>query len=148
MDLRKFWLCWLRRGGLSQDELERIAVGDPDSTSDPGTANGYRACQFVWLDQTSQTLILPWSCTRMLVHQGQYLAGTGEQVAAVHPRLVPTATATSISMRSRPIARNLRTLYSAAGSVERRSPSSGRRRFDSVAVPRRGDPLRVGLRRG
>ncbi len=87
-----------RSGSLGRDELEHVAVGDPDPTSDPGTANGYRACRFEWADETSQTLILPWSCTRELGHQGQHIAGTGEWVAAVHPQLLPTTTATSVSV--------------------------------------------------
>lgn len=98
MDLHlqwKFWHRQLRSGNPGQDELEHIAVGDPDPTSAPGTADGYRTCRFEWVDQTSQTLILPWSCTRVLAHQGQHLAGTGERVAAVHPRLLPTATSVS-----------------------------------------------------
>ena len=33
---------------LGQDELEYVAVGDPDPTSDPGTANGHQACRFEW----------------------------------------------------------------------------------------------------
>ena len=64
------------------DELERVAVGDPDPTSDPGTANGYQACRFEW-SEISQTLNLLWCCTRELGHQGQHVAGTGECVAAV-----------------------------------------------------------------
>lgn len=84
-------------GSPGQDQLEHVAVGDPDPTSD-GTASGYRACRFEWVDKTSQTLLLPWSCTRKLGHQGQHLAGTGESVAAVHPQLLSTATATSVSV--------------------------------------------------
>lgn len=99
MDLqRTFWHRQLRSRNSGQDDLERTAVGDPDPTAEPGTANGYRICRFEWVDETSQTLILPWSCTRVLGHQGQHLAGTGERVAAVHPRLLPTATATSVSV--------------------------------------------------
>ncbi len=76
-----------RSGSLGQDELEHVAVGDPDPTADPGTANdGYWTCGFEWADETSQALSLPWSCTRERGHQGQHLAGTGEWVAAVHPR--------------------------------------------------------------
>jgi hypothetical protein len=67
---------------LGHDELERVAVGDPDPTSDPGRANGYQACRFEW-SEISQTLILLWCCTRELGHQGQHVAGTGECVAAV-----------------------------------------------------------------
>lgn len=104
MDLQwKFWHRQLRNGQLrngshSQKELEHVAVGDQDPTWDPGTANGYRACRFEWADEAPQNLILPWSCTRVLGHQGQHLAGTGERVAAVHPQLSPTATATSVSV--------------------------------------------------
>jgi hypothetical protein len=68
---------------LGQDELERVAVGDPDPTSDPGTAKGYRTCRFEWVDEISRTMTLPWRCTRELGHQGQHIAGTGEYVAAV-----------------------------------------------------------------
>ena len=39
---------------LGQDELERVAVGDPDPTSDPGTANGYRTCRFEWLTRSCE----------------------------------------------------------------------------------------------
>ncbi|MGH3961947.1 MAG: hypothetical protein ACRDRY_01635 [Pseudonocardiaceae bacterium] len=99
MDLRwKFWHRQLRSGNSEQDELERISVGDPDPTSYPGAVNGARACRFEWADEASQTLILPWSCTRVLGHRGQHLAGTGERVAAVHPHSLPTATATSVSV--------------------------------------------------
>jgi hypothetical protein len=68
---------------LSQDELEHVAVGDPDPTAQLGMANRYRRCRFEWTDTTAQTLILRWSCTRELGHQGQHVAGTGEWVAAV-----------------------------------------------------------------
>ena len=64
--------------GLGQDELRHITVGDPDPTSHLG-----QKCGFEWADETSPTLILLWSCTRELGHQGQHLAGTGEWVAAV-----------------------------------------------------------------
>ncbi|MGH3811715.1 MAG: hypothetical protein ACRDUV_04555 [Pseudonocardiaceae bacterium] len=74
-----------RSGSLGHDELEHVTVGDPDPTADPGTATGYRTCQFEWADETSQTLSLLWCCTRERGHQGQHLAGTGEWVAAVHP---------------------------------------------------------------
>jgi hypothetical protein len=91
MDLRwNFWHRQLRSGSLGQDELAHVAVGDPDPTSNPSTASGYQTCEFMWADETSQTLILPWYCTRELGHQGQHLAGTGESVAAVHPKLLPT----------------------------------------------------------
>lgn len=43
---------------LGQDELERVAVGDPDPTSDPDTANEYRKCRFEWADQISRTMRL------------------------------------------------------------------------------------------
>ena len=68
-----------------QDELRNVTVDDPDPTVAPGTATGYRTCQFEWVDETSQTVSLSWSCTRERGHQGQHLAGTGESVAAVHP---------------------------------------------------------------
>ncbi len=55
MDVRwKFWHRQLRSGGLAQDELEHVAVGDPDPTSGLGAANGYRKCRFEWVDETSQ----------------------------------------------------------------------------------------------
>jgi hypothetical protein len=99
MDLQwNFWHRQPRSGGPGQGELDHVAVGDPDPTSDPGTASRYRVCRFEWADKTSQTLILPWSCTRELGHQGQHLAGTGEWIAAVHPPLLSTATATSVSV--------------------------------------------------
>jgi len=94
----KFWLRQLRSKSSGQDELERITVGDPDPTSDSGTTNEYRTCGFEWADETSPTLILPWYCTRLLGHQGQHLAGTGERIAAVHLQLLPAATATSVSV--------------------------------------------------
>jgi hypothetical protein len=71
---------------LGQDDLERVAVGDPDPTSptsDPGTAKGYRTCRFEWVDEISRTMTLPWRCTRELGHQGQHIAGTGQCVAVV-----------------------------------------------------------------
>lgn len=99
MDLQwNFWHRKPRSGSLGQIKLEHITVGDPDPTSDSGTANGYRTCRFEWADEASRTLILPWSCTRELGHQGQHLAGTGEWIAAVHPKLLPTAMATSVSV--------------------------------------------------
>jgi hypothetical protein len=74
-------------GNFGQDELGHVAVGDPDPTADPGgTADGFGKCGFKWTDECSRTLILPWSCTRELGHQGQHLAGTGEWVAARHPQ--------------------------------------------------------------
>jgi hypothetical protein len=81
----KLWHHQSKRGSLGSDELEHIAAGDVDPTSDPGTANGYRLCQFKWAGEPSPTLILLWSCTRKLGHQGQHLAGTGEWVAATCP---------------------------------------------------------------
>lgn len=99
MDLQwKFWRRPLRSKSIGQDKLGYVTIGDPDPTSDPGMASRYPTCKVTWADDTSQTLILPWSCTRKLGHQGQHIAGTGEWVAAVHPRLVPTATATSASV--------------------------------------------------
>jgi hypothetical protein len=74
-------------GSFGHDDLGHVAVGDPDPTADPGdTANGSPTCGFEWTDESSRTLILPWSCTRALGHQGQHLAGTGEWVAAQHPQ--------------------------------------------------------------
>lgn len=96
MDLQwKSWRCQLRGKRPGQEMLDHIVVGDPDPTSDLGTVNGYQACQFEWADETTQDLVLPWTCTRKLGHHGQHLAGTGEWVAAVHPQLVPTATITN-----------------------------------------------------
>jgi hypothetical protein len=94
----KFWHRQPRSGNLGPYELNHVAVGDLDPTSVSGTAaSGYRKCRFEWTDETSRALILPWSCTRELEHQGQHLAGTGEWVAAVHPQLRPTAAAASVS---------------------------------------------------
>jgi hypothetical protein len=70
-----FWHHLPRHRSLARDALEHVAVGQPDPTSHPGTAHRYRTCQFEWADQASPTLILPWSCTRELGHQGQHLAG-------------------------------------------------------------------------
>lgn len=74
---------------LGQDGLERVVVGDPDPTSDSGTANRYRECRFEWTDEISRTMTLPWCCTRELGHQGQHIAGTGECDAAVRDSWVP-----------------------------------------------------------
>jgi hypothetical protein len=72
---------------MSQDELRRIVVGDPDPTV--GLSSKVSAhpidCRFKWADETLPNLTLLWSCTRELGHLGQHLAGTGEWVAAVHP---------------------------------------------------------------
>jgi hypothetical protein len=92
----KFWQYQPSRGSLAPAGLEHVAVGDPDPTAVPGPANQFRKCPFGWVDQTSQALILPWYCTREWGHQGQHLAGTGEWIAAVHPRLLPTVAATSV----------------------------------------------------
>lgn len=84
---RKFWHRRARSDRLGQDdELPHVVVGDPDPTSDARTAKRSRRCGFEWLDATSKTLVLRWSCTRELGHQGQHIAGTGEEVAAVHPQ--------------------------------------------------------------
>jgi hypothetical protein len=72
-------------GSLDPDELHQVAIGDPDPTADLGTTTSYRPCGFKWVDETSPTLHLHWSCSRELGHPGQHLAGTGESVAAVHP---------------------------------------------------------------
>jgi hypothetical protein len=82
----KFWHHQPRSGRFGQDELEYVTVGDPDPTSNSDAAQGEQTCRFGWTDETSQTLLLPWSCTRELGHQGQHLAGTGEEVAAVYPQ--------------------------------------------------------------
>jgi hypothetical protein len=96
MDIRwMFWHHQSRSENLGPDELEHLAVGDPDPTSDSGTANRYRRCRFEWTDTTSQTLILRWSCTREWGHQGQHVAGTGEWVTAVHPQPLRYRVATS-----------------------------------------------------
>jgi hypothetical protein len=72
---------------VPQDELGHIIVGDPDPTADlGGTTDRSRKCGFEWADQCSRTLILLWSCTRELGHQGPHLAGTGKCVAALHPQ--------------------------------------------------------------
>lgn len=84
MDVR--WKLRHRRpnsASFNQNGLEHVAIGDSDPT---GTADGSGKCGFEWTDQCSRTLILPWSCTRRLGHQGQHLAGTGEWVAALHPQ--------------------------------------------------------------
>jgi hypothetical protein len=76
-----------RSENFDQDELRRVAVGDPDPTADPGgTADGSPTCNFEWTNECSRTMILPWTCTRGLGHEGQHLAGTGEWVAAQHPQ--------------------------------------------------------------
>jgi hypothetical protein len=95
---RKFWHRQPRSASPGQDWLGHVVVGDPDPTTDPGTASRYQTCLFKWADQTSPTLILPWSCTRKRGHPGQHLAGTGEQVAAVHPQLLLRATAASVAV--------------------------------------------------
>jgi hypothetical protein len=93
MDVQwKFWRCRLRSGSHGEDALEHVAVGDPD----PGTVNGCQLCRFTWAEEISQTLVLPWSCTRERGHQGQHLAGTGEGIAAVQLQLLPTATSVSV----------------------------------------------------
>lgn len=86
MDVRwKFRHRRPRSRSFGQDVLGRIAVGDPDPTADPGgTADRPPTCGFEWTDECSRTLILPWSCTRELGHQGQHLASTGEWIAAKH----------------------------------------------------------------
>lgn len=93
----KLWDRALRSGSLGWDQLDHVAAGDPDPTSGPGTGNGHRMCRFEWADESSQALILSWSCTRELGHQGQHLAGTGEVVAAAHANFLPAAKAASIS---------------------------------------------------
>ena len=98
--LRKFWHRRARSDSLGQDdELEHVAVGDRDPTSDAGTAQTSRRCGFEWLDASSHPLVLRWSCTRELGHRGQHIAGTGEGVAAVHPPLLryPTPRAAAFS---------------------------------------------------
>lgn len=91
MDVREVMNQPSRSGSPDQDGLGHVTVGNPDPPSDPGTAHGDQTCQFTWTDETSPTLILSWSCTRELGHQGQHHASTGEWVAAVHPQLRPTA---------------------------------------------------------
>ena len=77
MDAR--WKCHR----LDHDELQRVAVGDPDPTLDAGMADGFRKCRLEWAEEISRSLTLLWCCTRELGHQGQHIAGTGEWVAAV-----------------------------------------------------------------
>jgi hypothetical protein len=74
---------WWKLCGLGQDELQRVAVGDPDPTSDPGMVDGSGKCRFEWDEEISRTMTLLWRCTRELGHPGQHIAGTGECVAAV-----------------------------------------------------------------
>ena len=73
---------WWKFWRLGHDELQRVAVGDPDPTLDAGMADGSGRCQFEW-EEITGTLILLWCCTRKLGHHGQHIAGTGEYVAAV-----------------------------------------------------------------
>jgi hypothetical protein len=75
----------LKSNNFTEDVLEHVTVGDPDPTSDPDRVNGSGICGFEWADEIS-TLVLDWSCTRELRHQGHHLAGTGEWVAAVRVR--------------------------------------------------------------
>jgi hypothetical protein len=84
---RKFWHRRATSDSLGQDDkLGHVAVGDPDPTADTSTAKRSRRCEFEWLDASAQSLVLRWSCTRELGHRGQHIAGTGEEVAAVHPQ--------------------------------------------------------------
>ncbi len=58
--LRKFWYCRETSDSLGHDdELEHIVVGDPDPTSEAGTAQRCRRCGFEWLDASSHPLVLP-----------------------------------------------------------------------------------------
>ena len=87
MDVRWKFYRRPRSGNFGQNRLGRVAVGDPDPTANRhGTTHGSPTCGFEWTDESSRTLILLWSCTQKLGHQGQHLAGTGEWVAAVHPQ--------------------------------------------------------------
>lgn len=72
---------------MGKDKLSHIVVGDPDPTPELSSkVSGHpTCCGFEWVDETSKTLTLLWSCTREPSHLGQHLAGTGEWVAAVHP---------------------------------------------------------------
>ena len=72
---------------MGEDELRHIVVGDPDPTPDSSSnVDGHPPrCGFDWTEGTPQTLTLRWFCTREPGHPGQHLAGTGENVAAVHP---------------------------------------------------------------
>jgi hypothetical protein len=98
MDVRwRLWCGQPRSASPGQDWLGHVVVGDPDPTTNLGTASGYQTYWFEWADETSHTLILPWSCTRKLGHPGQHLAGTGERVAAVHPQPSPRATAGGVA---------------------------------------------------
>jgi hypothetical protein len=71
----------LARYSPGHDELQHVAVGDPD----PGPAHGDRACGFEWADEISAGLVLMWRCTREQDHYGQHLAGTGHWIVAAHP---------------------------------------------------------------
>ena len=93
-----YWPRQPSGGSLCQDVLEGAAAGALDFVSDPDTADGRGNCQFVWVEEISQTLSVPWCCTRKLGHQGQHLASTGQWIAAVHPQLRPTEAATCASV--------------------------------------------------
>ena len=93
----KFWHRQSRNVNPDQDWLEHVAVGDPDPTSDHGAGNQDLACPFTWTHELSPTVLLPWCCTRERGHPGQHLAGTGEQVVAVHSAILPTLTASNVS---------------------------------------------------
>jgi hypothetical protein len=89
MDVRcKFRYRRPTSGNFNQNGRARVAVGDPDPTAKPhGTTHEYPTCSFEWTDDSSPPLILTWTCTQKLGHQGQHLASTGDKrVAAVHPQ--------------------------------------------------------------
>lgn len=64
-------------------ELDHVAVGDPDPTSQRSADHGHRMCRFQWSEELSPAFSLPWICTRERGHHGRHIAGTGEWVAAV-----------------------------------------------------------------
>jgi hypothetical protein len=68
---------------LAPHQLDHIAVGNPDRTSQGGADHGRQMCRFEWSDELSPTFIVPWVYTREHGHCDQHVAGTGEWVAAV-----------------------------------------------------------------
>ena len=104
---------------LGHGELQRVAVGDPDPTSDPGRVEGSGKCRFKGDEEISRTLTLFWCCTRELGHQGQHIAGTGEGVAAVRirERCSEDARTGGVSGARRPCHGGLRTTSEAVQRV-------------------------------
>ena len=64
---------------LARDELQRVAVSDPDPTSDPGMANGTGKCRFEWADGISRTVTVPAAEPK----SWDTKASTAQRVAAV-----------------------------------------------------------------